>query len=316
MPVFGRSAGGGIACSRRKSLLACCRGLWPLITLQRMRLVSLLLPAAAAVAQTAPRVPDLADPPIAGTALQYLDSGPSIAWTASNGPVQVNATVPGDLLTDLQASGVIGDPLYELNWVPEGTAAAPIWDASRWNYTATFDASPALLSSAKEAWLVFEGIKMAADIFLNGRSLGFTADQFLRYTFPVGSNGVLRAKGNVLTVSFTTSVDIRNSEARWSACSGGWGAYCNCQSRAGAVHPMSLMVSSTSVGAECRKLDSLLADPLFLPLQTGRRTPIRRAPPALTPPLLGPSPRASGRTSTSCPRPQQQAVRRSPTLSL
>lgn len=169
-------------------------------------------------------MPDLADPPIAGTALQYLDSGPGIAWVASNGPIAVNATVPGDLLTDLQASNIIGDPLYELNWFPEGTSAAPIWDASRWNYTVTFDAAPSILSSAKEAWLVFDGVKMAADIVLNGRSLGFTADQFLRYTFPVGSNGVLRAKGNVLIISFTTSVDVRNSEARWSACSGGWGA--------------------------------------------------------------------------------------------
>lgn len=195
-----------------------------------------MLPVAAAAVQlgraaglanlhgVGPRVPDLADPPIAGTAVQYLDSSLAVSWTASNGPSTVNATVPGDLLTDLQMAGVIGDPLYELNWVPEGTPTAPIWDASRWNYTATFDAAPALMSMAKEAWLVFDGIKMAADIFLNGRSLGYTADQFLRYSFPVGSNGILRAKGNVLTVSFTTSVDVRNSEARWSACSGGWGA--------------------------------------------------------------------------------------------
>jgi hypothetical protein len=69
-------------------------------------------------------------------------------------------------------------------------------------------------------WLVFEGNKMVSEAYLNGVYLGFTADQFLRYTFDVTS--ALKATGNTLAVVFTQFSDARNTEERWMACSGGW----------------------------------------------------------------------------------------------
>lgn len=36
----------------------------------------------------------------------------------------ISGKVPGDLITDLQNAGLIGDPLYELNWLN-----ASMWDA-------------------------------------------------------------------------------------------------------------------------------------------------------------------------------------------
>jgi hypothetical protein len=61
---------------------------------------------------------------------------------------------------------------------------------------------------------------MVSEAYLNGVFLGFTADQFLRYSFDVSS--ALKATGNVLTVVFTQFNDPRNSEERWMSCSGGW----------------------------------------------------------------------------------------------
>lgn len=80
-----------------------------------------------------------------------------------------------------------------------------------------FDLDEAVLTG-KEVYLVFDGIKMAADISLNGGYLGYSSDQFLRYVYPVGA--LLKPAGNELVVSFTTSLDGRNNESRWAACTG------------------------------------------------------------------------------------------------
>ena len=107
--------------------------------------------------------------------------------------------------------------LYELNFVPMGTAGAPIWDASNWTYSTAFDLSPST-SAGTDVWLVLDGVKMAADVWVNGQYVGFTADQFLRYTWPVKQ--YLKPSGNVLTITFTTSLDPRNTEARFMGCTG------------------------------------------------------------------------------------------------
>lgn len=67
----------------------------------------------------------LRDAPIAGTWARYLDSeGADGSWTATAGtstgvaaaaqaPLTINASVPGDLISDLHAAGEIGNPLFE-----------------------------------------------------------------------------------------------------------------------------------------------------------------------------------------------------------
>jgi len=135
-------------------------------------------------------------------------------WQLSNGSVSLSATVPGDLITDLEQGGVIGDPLYELNFK---TAA---WDVGNWTYTLTF-AAPASIRASGTVWLVFEGVKMVADVSLNGVWLGYFNDQFLRYTFGVDASSLL-ATGNVLSVSFPPFSDPRGATQRLMGCSGGW----------------------------------------------------------------------------------------------
>ena len=59
----------------------------------------------------------LRDPPLLGDAgvAQVLDG----SWQARSfgaGAVTLNATVPGDLVTDLERAGLVGDPLLDANW--------------------------------------------------------------------------------------------------------------------------------------------------------------------------------------------------------
>ena len=123
----------------------------------------------------------LVDNPVAGDSLAYLDASAGLTWQAkapSRG-LSIPATVPGDIITDLQRAGVIGDPLYELNWLNSS-----IWDATVWEYSLSFTATAAQLA-ATETLLVFDGIKMGANVTLNGVALGTATDQFLRYEYAV-----------------------------------------------------------------------------------------------------------------------------------
>jgi beta-galactosidase/beta-glucuronidase len=159
-------------------------------------------------------------PPAGSSASQYLD-GEDWVVKSADGVVDIEGFVPGDLITDLQLAGVMGDPIYDQNWLTwlYDKESAPLWDNSNFTYTKTFDADTALLVAGTVAQLTFDGVKMAADVSLNGVYLGFTNDMFLRTVFDVTS--ALRAKDNVLTVTFTTSSDPRNEAGRWPACSGG-----------------------------------------------------------------------------------------------
>ena len=124
--------------------------------------------------------------------------------------ISINATVPGDLVTDLQRAGVIADPLRDANF-----KNTTWWNGRRWTYTKTFTwpaSGDAAEADAAQALLVFEGVKMGAAVSLNGHALtepiegpaGNITDQFLRYTYEVGS--LLRAS-NTLSVVFDQDID-------------------------------------------------------------------------------------------------------------
>jgi hypothetical protein len=148
---------------------------------------------------------------VIGDAFLSLNS-PSASWSVTNGTTTVPGKVPGDLITDLELGGVIGDPLYELNFKAQN------WDDCTWNYSTSFTLDTTFTGAAQYL-LVFEGIKMVADVSLNGNVLGYTQDQFLRYVFDATAalnNGGVGAQN--LIVSFPTGADQRNAEQRWMSC--------------------------------------------------------------------------------------------------
>lgn len=140
-------------------------------------------------------------------------------WTATatkgpNAGISIPAVVPGDLLSDLERAGLIGDPLYMLNFLNSS-----LWANNTWQYSLSFELPE---PHAEHYVLVFDGIKMAANIALNGVELGIANDQFLRYTFsltPGALGSPLRAGANRLTVTFDPAAD---TDGRFMACTGGW----------------------------------------------------------------------------------------------
>ena len=148
--------------------------------------------------------------------------------------VAMAATVPGDLVTDLQNAGHISDPLTDSNFMNSS-----MWNGQRWTYSTTFASPPytghrgggdVRPEGAGATLLVFEGVKMGATIVLNGVVLGNTTDQFVRYTFSVAHallprpSPAERARGggggaNKLEVIFDRTID---THGRFMAASGGW----------------------------------------------------------------------------------------------
>jgi beta-mannosidase len=133
---------------------------------------------------------------------------------ASNAAVSVPAAIPGDHLTDLQSAGLIDDPLFDLNF-----QNATVWGGRTWSYTATFTPPASLLSNPDATvLLVFDGVKMGANVSLNGHAVGLVKDQFLRYSYDVTS-ALVAGKSNTLTLVFDLEIFVNG---RFMACSGGW----------------------------------------------------------------------------------------------
>lgn len=159
----------------------------------------------------------LKDDPIAGSALQYLDSSD---WILTNGSLSISATVPGDLLTDLERAGIIQDPIASANLRDAAIAALML---NTWSWSTTFDLDSEFLqeSTGSPVLLVLDSVKLAADIALNGVSLLSVADQFLRYNVTV-PEGLLQPTGNVIVVSSPPFSDPRNAAGRFQGCAAGW----------------------------------------------------------------------------------------------
>ena len=168
---------------------------------------------------------------------RYLDGG---AWTASTLPppssdggsshhqpppkmnATIAATVPGDLITDMQRSNLIPDPWLDTTWIHRSA----LWSDHTWTYTTTFDASAEVVAEAAAVntstlLLVLEGVKMGATVRVNGHSVGVVRDQFLRYVFELDAVELgLMAGDNRLDIIF--GVEDVAEDGRFMACTGGW----------------------------------------------------------------------------------------------
>ena len=156
-------------------------------------------PTAGGVAPAGPTT--LVDHPIAsGLQPVYFDGG---SWTASSaggpqdGRPPLPATVPGDILSDLQQAGRVGDPYYNTTWRQPDFIAA--WNNGTWTYKKTFSTPT---SAAASYLLVFDGIRMGATIALNGVQLGNATNQFLRYMFSATGLKPAGDGQNVLELTF------------------------------------------------------------------------------------------------------------------
>eukprot|EP00039_Didymoeca_costata_P021562 m.2498 g.2498 ORF g.2498 m.2498 type:complete len:975 (-) comp2531_c0_seq1:113-3037(-) len=146
--------------------------------------------------------------------ITYLD-GTWTATSSSTGPI--NATVPGDIITDLQMAKVIPDPYLDITWLQN----SKLWHNQMWTYSKSFTLSA---QDSSTMMLVFDGVKMAATVSINSHVVGIIRDQFLRYTFDLSTfagNLVQGENANVLEVKFDSDQKIPE-DGRFMACTGGW----------------------------------------------------------------------------------------------
>ena len=157
-------------------------------------MVGSLLPLAALAAARPPQPaqPTLADHLIAGGAPAIsLDGRWSLRQTSTESQTptptqpQLNATVPGDILTDLQRAGRVKDPYWNITWRDPSFISA--WNTGVWTYSKTFPWAPAGAAGGA-LLLVFDGVKMGAMITLNGAWLGNATDEWRRYVFPLNAS--------------------------------------------------------------------------------------------------------------------------------
>ena len=160
-------------------------------------------------------------------------------WTlrATAGPIpdefrglEIPATVPGCVHTDLLAAGLIPDPYLDNN------EAALAWiGLIDWEYETTVDAAGAADGLRHD--LVFEGLDTVATVRLDGEIIAEVANQHRTHRLDV--TGLLTPGAHRLTVSFRSPVRYANTQSlelgvrprpyslpyeaiRKSACNFGW----------------------------------------------------------------------------------------------
>lgn len=91
----------------------------------------------------------------------------------------IPAQVPGDITIDLYKAGIVKNPYFgdnqkENDWIPRRD----------FTYVTTIEADEALLKN-ESVELVFNGIDVYSDIYLNGKLLGSTDNMFLQFRYDI-----------------------------------------------------------------------------------------------------------------------------------
>ena len=120
-------------------------------------------------------------------------------WHLQGNGQTIPAKVPGDITIDFLNAGLIKDP-----YILENYKEAEWVGREDFSYVTTFDLSKEELEKPSHI-LVFEGIDLFADIYLNGTLLGKTKNAFIEYRFDVSS--LVKEKGNILEVKMHSTLN-------------------------------------------------------------------------------------------------------------
>ena len=113
---------------------------------------------------------------------------------------EIPARVPGDITYDLWQAGKIinpyvGENYKDLQWIAK----------EDFTYTAKFDVTD-VIAAQEDVSLVFDGIDLFAEIYLNGKLLGKTENMFLQYVYDV--KDLLKKTENELVVKMKSTIDV------------------------------------------------------------------------------------------------------------
>ena len=179
--------------------------------------------ASTSIAPPSPQPLTLNDRPIIAGNHTSLDG----YWTLSSPSHSLGnvGRVPGDLISDLVAAGLLPEPLYENNFLVN----ASLWNDQTWTYTRQVALSAQQVQRLRsgeggDVWLVFDGIKLGANILWNGALMTVSIHQFLRLELSLQSlvrdvGLEVREGDNELSVVFDPDID---EYGQFMQCSGGW----------------------------------------------------------------------------------------------
>lgn len=115
----------------------------------------------------------------------------------------IEGTVPGCIHTDLIKEGIIKDIFYRKN------ADETQWiENCDWTYERRFTVD----SVEENAFLVFEGLDVYCDVFLNGKHLGYCDNMFIPHKFSV--DGILKKGENSVKVCFYSPIEKVKDEPK------------------------------------------------------------------------------------------------------
>ena len=120
-------------------------------------------------------------------------------WQLGYGGKRIPASVPGDITMDLYKAGVVKNPYFgdnqkENDWIPR----------EDFTYSTEIDADEKLLEQ-ESVEIVFDGVDVFSEIFLNGKQIGSTENMFLQYRFDVKE--LLKKGKNELRVEMKSTLN-------------------------------------------------------------------------------------------------------------
>lgn len=120
-------------------------------------------------------------------------------WTLTFDNKTISAQVPGDITIDLYRAGLVKNPYFGLDYKDIE------WVARRdFTYRTTICADKELLNN-QSVTVVFDGIDVFADVYLNGTHLGATKNMFLQYRYEI--RNLLHEGNNTLTVEMHSTLN-------------------------------------------------------------------------------------------------------------
>lgn len=120
-------------------------------------------------------------------------------WTLTFDNKTISAQVPGDITVDLYRAGLVKNPYFGLDYKDIE------WVARRdFTYRTTICADKELLNN-QSVTVVFDGIDVFADVYLNGTHLGATKNMFLQYRYEI--RNLLHEGNNTLTVEMHSTLN-------------------------------------------------------------------------------------------------------------
>ncbi|MCK5852128.1 hypothetical protein KAH27_03775, partial [bacterium] len=112
----------------------------------------------------------------------------------------IDANVPGEIHLDLMRAGLLDEPLFSLN------AKKSRWpEKCSWWFVKSFDVTESVLSHERQQ-LIFNGLDLYAQVFLNGMFLGEVKNAFVPHTFDVKHK--LKKRGNSIVVRLTSGAEL------------------------------------------------------------------------------------------------------------